>query len=132
MKKCPVCKMMVDAENECPICNNTITYEPLVDAQKENLKFNKYLLLYLLKHSWLSLICLITVIIRLIITKPNFDMYSFLIILFTLCSIIISLIERKTVKYALAKYSFEYSVYAVYTVKALFGILAVIFSFIMW
>jgi hypothetical protein len=42
MKICPKCKMTVDAENECPICYNTITYEPKVAVTKEKYVYNKY------------------------------------------------------------------------------------------
>ena len=132
MKKCPICKMIVDSENECPFCQTSLAYEPTAESDREKLKFNKYILAYLLKHCWFSLTCLITIIIRLSIVKPNFDTYFFLIIFFTLCSIIISAFERKVIKYSQRKYSPEYSVYAVYTVKLLFGIIAVIFSFVMW
>ncbi len=132
MKNCPACKMTVDDESECPFCQTTLTYEPTVESDKEKLKFNKYLLFYLLKHGWYSLACLITVIVRLIVTKPKIDTYFFLILFFTVCSIMISLFERKLAKYAQWKYSEKYSAYVVYTTKLLFGLIAVIFSFIMW
>lgn len=132
MKKCPVCQMTVDAESECPFCQTTLTYEPTKESDKEKLKFNKYLIYYLLKHSWYSLACLITVIVRLIVTKPKIDIYFFLILFFTVCSSMISLFERKLAKYVQWKYSEKYSVYVVYTTKLLLGLIAVVFSFIMW
>ena len=42
MKQCPTCKMTVDEKNECPICGTTLTYEPIVDAEKEHIILNKY------------------------------------------------------------------------------------------
>ncbi len=132
MKICPICKMTVDADNECPFCGNTITYEPAGDSKREKLKFNKYLLLYLLKHCWFSVACLITVIVRLIVKQPKMDLYFILIIFLTACSIIISLFERKLISYAQWKYSPNYAVYAVHISKLLFGIAAVVFSFVMW
>ena len=132
MKNCSVCKMTVAEENECPICQSTITYEPIIDCEKEKLKLNKYLFLYLLKHCWFSLACLMAVIIRLIVKQPVFNTYFALIIFCTISSILISLFERKLIKLVQWKYSLKYAVYSIYTLKLLFGIIAVIFSFIMW
>lgn len=63
MKVCPTCKMTVKDEGECRFCHTSITYEPDVNSDREQYVFNKYLLLYLLKHSWFSLFCLIIVLL---------------------------------------------------------------------
>ena len=42
MKKCNVCGCIVDEKSECPICGNTLTYEPPCMEDKEKFVFNKY------------------------------------------------------------------------------------------
>ena len=62
MKQCPTCKMTVDEKNECPICGATLTYEPIVDAEKEHIILNKYYWIYFGKTTWFSFLCLIVCI----------------------------------------------------------------------
>ena len=38
MKKCNVCGCIVDEKSECPICGNTLTYEPPCMEEKEKLQ----------------------------------------------------------------------------------------------
>lgn len=120
--------MRIDAENECPMCHTTITYEPKVFEQKEKYIFNKYLLLHLIKNSWYSILCFIIVLIRFIM-KPHFSEFSIYIILLLCISILASLFQRKFSKYLQWKYSKDYSEYAVNYTKIVSGGLAVLLSF---
>ena len=128
MKICPRCKMRMDAENECPMCHTTITYEPKVCEQKEKYIFNKYLLSHLIKNSWYSILCFIIVLIRFVI-KPHFSGCSIYIALLLCISIFASLFQRKFSKYLQWKYSKDYSEYAVNHTKIIFGELTVLLSF---
>ena len=128
MKICPTCKMRIDAENECPMCHTTITYEPKVFEEREKYVFNKYLLLHLFKNSWFSILCLITVFIRFVI-KPHLSGYFICIILSLCISIFASLFQRKFSKHLQWKYSKAYSEYAVNYTKIVSGGLAVLISF---
>ena len=69
MKKCNVCQSIVDESNECPICGNTLTYEPICAEYKEHIVFNKYYLIYLLKHTWFAILCTAISAAMLIIAK---------------------------------------------------------------
>ena len=130
MKICPRCKMQIDAENECPMCYTTITYEPKVCGEKEKYIFNKYFISHLIKNSWYSLLCFIIVFIRFV-TKPHFSVY-FVYIAFSLCiSIFISLFQRKISKKLQWKYSEGYCEYAVIYTKIVSGGLAVLLSLVM-
>ena len=128
MKICPRCKMRIDAENECPMCHTTITYEPEVCEQKEKYIFNKYLLLYLGKNSWFSILCIIIILIRFII-KPHFSGYFIYIVLLLCISILASLFQRNLSKYLQWKYSKGYSEYAAIYTKIVSGGLAILLSF---
>ncbi len=128
MKICPRCKMRLDAENECPMCHTTITYEPKVCEQKEKYIFNKYLLSHLIKNSWYSIVCFIIVLIRFVI-NPHFSGKSIYITLLLCISIFASLFQRKFSKYLQWKYSKDYSEYAANYTKIVSGGLAVLLSF---
>ena len=131
MKKCPNCKMIVDADNECPFCYTTITYEPIVNADKEKYVFNKYFIWHLIKQSWFSLLCLIVVILRFVIVKPELDYFLLFPIVFIFISLQFSFFGRKITKVMQWKYSEEYSEFRMVGIKVLTGFLAVLFSFVM-
>ncbi len=128
MKICPRCKMQIDAENECPMCHATITYEPKICGLKEKYIFNKYFLLHLIKNSWYSFLCFIIVLIRFTV-KPHFSGYFGYIALLLCISIFASLFQRKFSKYLQWKYSKDYSEYAANYTKIISGGLAVLLSF---
>ena len=69
MKKCNVCQSIVDTYEECPICGNTLTYEPPVMEDREHFVFNKYFALYLLKNMWFAIFCTIVAAVMLILAK---------------------------------------------------------------
>ena len=128
MKICPRCKMRIDAENECPMCHTTITYEPKVCEQKEKYIFNKYFVLNLIKNSWYSILCFIIVLIRFLI-KPHVSEHLAYITLLLCISIFASLFQRKFSKYLQRKYSSDHSEYAVNYTKIISGGLAVLLTF---
>ncbi len=69
MKQCNVCQSIVDATEECPICGNTLTYEPTSSEYSEHIVFNKYYVLYLLKNSWFALFCTTIAAVMMILAK---------------------------------------------------------------
>ncbi len=69
MKKCNVCQSIVDAKEECPICGNTLTYEPPIMEDKEHFAFNKYYLIYLLKNTWFAILCTVIAALMIILSK---------------------------------------------------------------
>ena len=130
MKVCPNCKMTVDAENECPFCYTTITYEPISNSDNEKYVFNKYFFGYMIKQSWFSMLCLIIVILRMFFIKTQFNFFFLMPILFAVISLVFSFFQRKIIKNAQWKYSKNYSEFRVVGVKIVTGILAVLFSVI--
>ena len=122
MKKCPKCKMTVDENVECPFCKTSLVYELETNDGKEY-KLNKYFFLYLLKKCCFSLVCFIIIFIRFLITAPKIDMYFFLIIIMVILSMAIS-VEQAFLK--------KEVYWRALTVIILSGLVAVVFSFIMW
>ena len=131
MKKCPNCKMIVDADNECPFCYATITYEPIVNRDKEKYVFNKYFIWHLIKQCWFSMLCLIIVVIRLFCIRNTLDSFVLFPIVCLLVSLIGSLFGRKITKYMQWKYSEGYSEFRTVSIKYITGVLAILFSFVM-
>ncbi len=130
MKQCPHCRMTVDATDACPICLTTLTYEPTVSAEREKLVFNRFLLLYLLRHMWFSLLCTLAVLIRLLFVQPTtMQLYRCGAVLLIL-SLITALFERKFVQWSQWKYSEKYAHYSVGMTKYLSAILGMVFCFI--
>lgn len=80
MKKCPNCKMTVDAYGECPICNYDITNEPKCESQFEKYCLNRYFFIHLIKKHKFPLLC--TIITLAIIIANGFFHYLELISLF--------------------------------------------------
>ena len=95
MKKCPTCQMTVNADNECPFCGTTLTYEPFCDTEKEHIVLNKYYLIYFAKNIWFSVICCLLGIIRLIAVKPMISELLIAAILCALFSFFISCFQRR-------------------------------------
>ncbi|MBR6533371.1 MAG: hypothetical protein IKT44_02965 [Clostridia bacterium] len=131
MKKCPNCEMVVNADNECPFCYTTLTYESNVSSDKEKYVLNKYFIWYLIKQSWFSVLCLIVVVLRLIHIRNAIDYFLIFPIVFICFSLVFSFLGRKITKIVQWKYSKGYSEFRTNAIKVLTGILAVIFSFVM-
>lgn len=130
MKICPICKMQIDAENECPICHSSITYEPKISSESEKYILNKYLFFYFIKNCWYSFLCFAIVLIRFILNTQLSGYYIYIALLLCI-SIITSLFQRKFSKFLQWKYSKNFSEYAVNYTKITSGGLAVILSFVL-
>ncbi len=129
MKKCPNCEMIVDADNECPFCYTTITYEPIVNADSEKYVYNEYFIWYLIKQSWFSLLCLIFVVFKILCVQMRSIPLCIFSVLLAVLSLVYSIYQRKITKYLQWKYSKEYSKFKSSEAKIMLGILAVLFSF---
>jgi len=95
LKKCNICKSVVEAREECPICGNTLTYEPPVMEDREHFVFNKYFALYLLKNTWFAIFCTISVAVMLILAK-DFTIGHLIVGVFLLiATYLFSIFQRK-------------------------------------
>ena len=133
MKICPTCKMTIDAENECPICHTTITYEPKVAGDKEKYVYNKYFFWHTIKNSWFSVLCFIVALIRLIAKhqfSPQYLMCYIFILALLLISLLISTFQRKFSRFLQWKYSKGYSEYVANYTKVILCAIAVLQAFL--
>ena len=127
MKKCNVCGCIVDEKSVCPICGNTLTYEPTVTEDKEKFVWNKYYLIYLLKTSWFSVACLIYGIATAIICPNCLNKLMAIATFFTLASLILSVFERQYASKIRWRFTKEYSFAYTKLYKYITGIVAIIF-----
>ncbi len=95
MKKCNVCQCTVDDISECPICGNTLTYEPPVMEDKEYFVFNKYYLIYLLKNTWFALFCTIIAAVMIILSKTLSIGHLIVGIFLLIATYLFSIFQRK-------------------------------------
>lgn len=102
-------------EHECPICQSTLTYEPLCADETEHLVLNRYYLLYTVKNAWFSLLCCIWGIIRLF-TAPFSPLWVPACILCLLC-LLISVFQWQIASGFTHKYSEEYAPFKVGLIK---------------
>lgn len=126
MKKCPTCQMIVDADNECPFCATTLTYEPKCEAESERLVWNKYLLIYIAKNTWFSLICCIVGLLKLLIARPQISVLLFSAGTCAIISLIASIFQRNFCKTMTWKYSEEYLPFKIGILKYLLGGISII------
>lgn len=126
MKKCPTCQMIVDADNECPFCATTLTYEPKCEAERERLVWNKYLLIYIVKNTWFSLICCIVGLLKLLIARPQISVLLFSAGTCAIISLIASIFQRNFCKTMTWKYSEEYLPFKIGIWKYLLGGISII------
>ena len=126
MKKCPTCKMTVNADNECPFCGATLTYEQTCDADREHTVWNRYYLGYLAKTIWFSVICCIFGSVKLIVARPPMSELLITAIVFALLSLLISCLQRPLMR---GKWIYKESYVPVQIAlwKYGFGLLSVIF-----
>ncbi len=131
MKQCPTCKMTVNAENECPICRTTLTYEPTVHTDREHIILNKYYWIYFGKTIWFSLLCSIVCIVRVAIVRPQISPLLLGMAGLLVISVVVSVFQRKLPDAIRWKYRHmgEYAEYKVFLWKYLFAGIAVLFSF---
>ena len=130
MKKCPNCKMIVDADNECPFCYTTITYEPIVNSDSEKYIYNRYYIGHLIKQSWFSMLCLIFVVVRILLVQTHSLLFCIFSVLLAVLSLVYSIFQRKITKHIQWKYSKEYSVFRSSEAKIMLGVFAVLFSLV--
>lgn len=95
MKKCNVCRCTVDASSECPICGNTLTYEPPVMEDKEHFDFNKYYLIYLFKNTWFALFCTVIAAVMIILAKTCTVGHLIVGIFLLIATYLFSIFQRK-------------------------------------
>ena len=133
MKQCPTCKMTVNAENECPICSTTLTYEPTVNAEKEHIIFNKYYWSYFGKTTWFPFLCSIVCIVRVAIVRPQISLLLIVMACLLLLSVVVSFFQRYLPNSMRGKWNHIYTeYYAEFKIsmwKYMFAITAVLFSF---
>ena len=127
MKKCNICKCIVDEISECPICGNTITYEPPCMEDKERFVFNKYYLLYLLKNTWFAILCTVIGIVIAITAKPDFDITVALAIAMLVASFLFGVFRRRYARAIQWKYSEKYTNIRAIRAQFTAGILAIVF-----
>ena len=125
MKKCPVCKSIVSADSECPICQTTITYEPPVMEEKERIGWNKHSCLYLLKNMWFSLLCCIIVTVVYLASKPEIDYLFCMAIFCAVISLCASIFHRKLASYMKRRYTDEYIAFKISQLKYFIGGIAI-------
>lgn len=126
MKKCPTCRMIVDAENECPFCATTLTYEPKCEAESERLVWNKYLLIYIAKNIWFSLICCIVGLVKILVARPQMSILLFSAGACAVISLITSIFQRNFCKTMTWKYSEEYMPFKIGIWKYFLGGISII------
>ncbi len=127
MKKCNICQSIVDATEECPICGNTLTYEPPVMEDKEKFVFNRFYILYLIKSTWIAMLCTIIGIVIAIISKPDFDIAIILAIVMLIASFLLGIFNRKYAASIQWKYSEKYAQYRAIGAQITTGALALWF-----
>ena len=127
MKKCNLCKSIVDEENECPICHNSLVYEPLCWEANERFAVNKYLFFYILKNIWFSVLCCIIGLLKIIISRPQGSELLFGAVACAVLSLIFALFQRYLGKLMTWMYNEEYSHFKVVLWKYLLGLASIIF-----
>ena len=127
MKKCNVCGCIVDEKSECPICGNTLTYEPPCMEEKERFVFNRYYLLYLLKNTWFAILCTVIGFVITIASKPDFDITVALAIAMLAASFLFSIIRRRYARAIQWKYSEKYANIRAFSAQFTTGTLSIVF-----
>ena len=126
MKRCPTCKMIVDADNECPFCATTLTYEPQCEAVSEHLVWNKYLFFSIVKNTGFSVICCVVGLLKVFIARPQTSALLFTAGACAVISLIVSIFQRNLCKTMTWKYSEEYIPFKIGIWKYLLGVLSII------
>ena len=131
MKTCPKCHMRLEANFECPACGQNITDEPVTDEENEKYVFNKYLLLYLLKHAKFLALCIILCIVGINLRLPDISIWYLLLallcLIFCFCE---NFCPNKLHSLWRYKYTEEYIEATAKLTKYLSGALAVLVVFV--
>ena len=118
--------MTVDAKDECPICAATLTYEPVCDAEREHLLWNRYRWLYISKCTWFSVLCCMIGLLKMIIARPQINHLFWFAAALAAVSLTVSLFQRKILHLLTWKYSENYAAYEIAVFKYVFGSISVI------
>ena len=127
MKKCPICRMIVDADNECPFCSTTLTYEPTCDVDQEHIVWNQYYFIYMAKNVWFAVICCLVGAIKIVVARPPISELLIAAIIFALFSLCISCFQRSWMTKMKWKYNESYLLFLIPLWKYGLGLLSVIF-----
>ena len=73
MKICPDCKMTVREDDYCSYCGTNLSNVSEISSKPKRHILNKHLIIYLLKSSWFSLLCLSVILLRMIISMPEIN-----------------------------------------------------------
>ena len=66
MKQCPRCQSIVEADIECPICGETLTYIAPHPAHRERIALGRYAVRFYVRQS--GLVCLLTAAVLILLT----------------------------------------------------------------
>lgn len=127
MKKCPTCNMTVADDNECPFCGESIVYELVCDADREQIVWNKYFFKYTVKNIWFSVICCLVGVIKIIVARPPMSELLIAAIVCAIFSLAVSCFGRSWMVNLSWKYTKSYSMFQLSLWKYGFGLLSVIF-----
>lgn len=127
MKKCPTCKITVADDNECPFCGESIVYEPVCDADRAQIVWNKYFFKYTVKNIWFSVICCLVGVIKIIVARPLMSELLITAIICAIFSLAVSCFGRSWMVNLSWKYTKSYSTFQLSLWKYGFGLLSVIF-----
>lgn len=125
MKQCPTCKSVIDAKSECPICYTTITYEDEIASAFEQYKWNRYVIIYFIKRMWISVLCCIIGIVKIIGFSIELKELLLYAILFALASLCISIFQRRLAKKSQWKYTEDYAEQRLIMYKYLYAVLSI-------
>ena len=121
VKKCNLCHSIVNDENECHICHNTLTYEPKCESETEQFVWNRYLLIYITKNVWFSVICCVIGLLKIMIARPHISALLLSAVACALISLIVSIFQRIFCKTMTWKYSEDYVPFKIGMWKYLLG-----------
>lgn len=113
MKKCPVCKSIVDEEFECPICQTTLTDEPSCAEKREKYAMNRFYLRYLVGQCWFSLVAMAVVLVMTLLTDRQPIQACLAAWGLVAISILFSVFRRGLIKVSQWKYSQGYACFSV-------------------
>ena len=130
MKKCPLCEMVVDAYNECPVCGADITGESFAESEIEHYRINRWFFLYLIKRHKFLLICTLFVLLLILTSLTTFDKYSFLSLLLTVCMWVEVLYKNLVFKLFGSIYSEGFLEITHAFSRYAYGIFGIVFAFI--
>ena len=125
MKKCNVCGCTVDEKSECPICGNTLTYEPPCMEDKEHLVFSKYYLVYLLKYTWFAILCTVIGLVIAITSKTSLSVALILAIVMLTVSFLFGMFNRSIVRFLQNIFTERWAVFFAFRAQFITGLLAI-------